>query len=210
MPTLTGSLSAGARPGGSCPGGRRLPGQGPGRWERGRRGDELRFAVTGDPGTQITAWASEVDQLSNGTLKITFVRDDHADQPDYEAAMIADVRAGTVDMAWVGARAFDQVGLTSFQPLVAPMLIDSLELRRQGVRRRHPAAAAAQRRARSTWSASASFPAPSARSSASENRSPRRPTSRRPDRRHSGLRRGRADLPHPRRDRQSPCRPAPS
>ena len=89
---------------------------------------ELRFAITGDPGTQIAAWADEVDQLSNGTLAVTFVRDAHAGQPDYEAAMIADVRAGTVDMAWVGARAFDKDGLTSFQPLLAPMLIDSLEL----------------------------------------------------------------------------------
>jgi TRAP-type C4-dicarboxylate transport system substrate-binding protein len=31
-------------------------------------------------------------------------------------------------MAWVGARAFDQVGVNSFQALVAPMLIDSHEL----------------------------------------------------------------------------------
>jgi TRAP-type C4-dicarboxylate transport system substrate-binding protein len=31
-------------------------------------------------------------------------------------------------MAWVGARAFDRAGVTSFQALVAPLLIDSLEL----------------------------------------------------------------------------------
>ena len=31
-------------------------------------------------------------------------------------------------MAWVGARAFDQAGVTSFQALLAPLLIDNLEL----------------------------------------------------------------------------------
>ena len=89
---------------------------------------QLRFAVNGDPGPSITAWADEVDQLSKGTLKVTFVRDVHAGQPDYEASTIADVRAGTVDLATVGVRAFDQVGVTIFQPLLAPLLIDSLEL----------------------------------------------------------------------------------
>jgi TRAP-type C4-dicarboxylate transport system substrate-binding protein len=89
---------------------------------------ELKFAVNGGPGTQITAWANEVDQLSRGTVKITFIQDARAGQPDYEAGTIDDVRAGTVDLAWVGARAFDQVGVTSFQPLLAPLLIDSLEL----------------------------------------------------------------------------------
>jgi TRAP-type transport system periplasmic protein len=88
----------------------------------------LRFALTGDPGPQITAWADEVDQLSKGTLKVAFVRDTRAGQPDYETGTIADVRTGIVDMASVGARAFDNAGLTSFQPLLTPMLIDSLEL----------------------------------------------------------------------------------
>jgi TRAP-type C4-dicarboxylate transport system substrate-binding protein len=89
---------------------------------------ELTFAITSDPGPQIIAWANEVGQLSKGTLKITFVRDARAGQPKYEAGTVADVKAGKVDMAWVGARVFDQVGVTSFQALVAPLLIDNLEL----------------------------------------------------------------------------------
>ena len=89
---------------------------------------ELTFAITSDAPTQIKAWANEVDQLSKGTLKVTFVKDARAGQPTYEAGTIADVGAGKVDMAWVGARVFDQVGLTSFQPLLAPLLIDNLEL----------------------------------------------------------------------------------
>ena len=89
---------------------------------------KLTFAITSDPGPQIIAWANEVDQLSKGTLKITFVRDARAGQPKYEADTVADVSAGTVDMAWVGARVFDQIGVTTFQALVAPLLIDNLEL----------------------------------------------------------------------------------
>jgi TRAP-type C4-dicarboxylate transport system substrate-binding protein len=89
---------------------------------------ELTFATTSDAPPQVKAWANEVDQLSKGTLKITFVKDARAGQPKFEAGTIADVRAGTVDMAWVGARAFDQAGVTSFQALVAPLLIDNLEL----------------------------------------------------------------------------------
>jgi TRAP-type C4-dicarboxylate transport system substrate-binding protein len=89
---------------------------------------ELTFATTSDAPTQIKAWANEVDQLSKGTLKITFVKDARAGQPKYEAGTIADVSAGKVDMAWVGARAFDQAGVTSFQALLAPLLIDNLEL----------------------------------------------------------------------------------
>jgi TRAP-type C4-dicarboxylate transport system substrate-binding protein len=89
---------------------------------------ELTFAITSDAPTQIKAWANEVDQLSKGTLKITFVKDVRAGQPKYEAGTIADVSAGKVDMAWVGARVFDQVGVTSFQALLGPLLIDNLEL----------------------------------------------------------------------------------
>jgi TRAP-type C4-dicarboxylate transport system substrate-binding protein len=92
---------------------------------------ELTFAITSDAPTQIKAWANEVDQLSKGTLKVTFVKDARAGQPKYEAGTIADVSAGQVDMAWVGARVFDQVGVTNFQPLVSPLLIDNLELQRK-------------------------------------------------------------------------------
>ena len=38
------------------------------------------------------------------------------------------MQAGEADLAWVGARAFDRVGVTSFQPLLAPLLVDSHDL----------------------------------------------------------------------------------
>jgi TRAP-type C4-dicarboxylate transport system substrate-binding protein len=77
---------------------------------------------------QLEAWAEEVSRLSAGTLAIEFKDAWRAGEPRYEAGTLEDVRAGKVDVAWVGARAFDTVGVTSFQALVAPLLIDSYDL----------------------------------------------------------------------------------
>ena len=82
----------------------------------------------GGPPAQVSRWAEEVERLSDGTLAIEFKNAWRLGEPRYEAGTLEDVRAGKVDMAWVGARAFDTVGVTSFQALVAPLLIDSYEL----------------------------------------------------------------------------------
>lgn len=88
----------------------------------------LTMAVqSGVPG-QMSAFAEDVSRLSNGTLEITFKDEWRLGEPTYEAGTLEDVRAGKVDMAWVGARAFDTVGVTSFQALLAPQLIDSYDL----------------------------------------------------------------------------------
>ena len=100
---------------------------------------ELTFAITSDAPTQIKAWANEVDQLSKGTLKITFVKDARAGQPTYEAGTIADVSAGKVDMAWVGARVFDQVGVDQLPAPAGATADRQPGVAGQGLRRRHPA-----------------------------------------------------------------------
>jgi TRAP-type C4-dicarboxylate transport system substrate-binding protein len=89
----------------------------------------LTFAQPNDnPGPVLTLWADEVKKASEGTLEIEFQNLWHGGELDYEAQTIADVTDGEVDMAWVGARAFDTVGVTSFQALIAPLLVDSHEL----------------------------------------------------------------------------------
>ncbi len=80
------------------------------------------------PPTQLSAWAEEVEALSDGALRIEFKSNWRLDEPDQETGTIEDVQNAEVDMAWVGARAFDSVGVTSFQALVAPMLVDSYDL----------------------------------------------------------------------------------
>jgi len=85
-------------------------------------------AIHGEPPAQLSSWAEEVGRLSGGTLAIEFKNGWRMGEARYEAGTLRDVRAGKADLAWVGARAFDTVGLTSFQALVAPLLIDSYEL----------------------------------------------------------------------------------
>ena len=89
----------------------------------------LTFAsFTGGIQPQLQAFAEEVVRRSDGTLRIKFEPDWRAGDPDAERGTIDDVKAGKVDMAWVGARVFDRVGVRSFQALLAPLLVDSYEL----------------------------------------------------------------------------------
>ena len=82
----------------------------------------------GEPPDQLSRWAEEVSRLSGGRLAIEFQSAWRLGEPRYEAGTLEDVKAAKVHMAWVGARAFDTVGVTSFQALVAPLLIDSYGL----------------------------------------------------------------------------------
>jgi TRAP-type C4-dicarboxylate transport system substrate-binding protein len=89
----------------------------------------LSFAnPNGDVPDQLQAWADEVEKQSDGTLQIDFRNEYRNGEVDYETGTIHDVASGEVDMAWVGARAFDRAGSTAFQALLAPMLIDSHDL----------------------------------------------------------------------------------
>jgi TRAP-type transport system periplasmic protein len=47
---------------------------------------------------------------------------------DAEQQVVRDVAAGKVDLGWTAARVFDTLGVTSFQALQAPMLIDNYVL----------------------------------------------------------------------------------
>lgn len=89
----------------------------------------LTFAQANDgPPVQLRLWADQVGKESKGMLEIRFLDNYHRGDPSFEPKTVADVRSGKVDAAWVGARAFDQVGVNSFQPLLAPLLVDSYEL----------------------------------------------------------------------------------
>jgi TRAP-type C4-dicarboxylate transport system substrate-binding protein len=81
--------------------------------------------------TMQSGWVSEfVDaawRLSGGAIRIE-VRGGGNAIVDYERRLIERVRDGEGDLAEVGARAWDRMGVTSFRALVAPFLVDSLEL----------------------------------------------------------------------------------
>jgi TRAP-type C4-dicarboxylate transport system substrate-binding protein len=76
------------------------------------------------------AFIEAVERLSGGSIQILQQHGWNSDAPleEVEERTIADVRAGEADLAVVPARAWDTVGVTSFQALVAPLLVDSYEL----------------------------------------------------------------------------------
>lgn len=92
----------------------------------------LTFAQPNDgaPPPQLQSWADQVDRLTDGTVAIEFQNAWRIGETEYEIGTLEDVRAGEVDLAWVGARALDRIGVTSFQALLAPLLVDSHELQR--------------------------------------------------------------------------------
>jgi TRAP-type transport system periplasmic protein len=77
---------------------------------------------------QLTDWINQVHELSHGSISIEVKDAWRAGEPGGEALTVHDVEQGKVDMAWVGARVMDRVGVTSFQALLAPMLVDSYDL----------------------------------------------------------------------------------
>jgi len=88
----------------------------------------LTMAVQSGVQEQLAVFANEVSRLSDGALEIAFQDKWRLGEPTYEAGTLEDVKAGKVDMAWVGARTFDTVGVTSFEALLAPLLVDSYDL----------------------------------------------------------------------------------
>ncbi|MFC7597633.1 TRAP transporter substrate-binding protein [Terrabacter sp. GCM10028922] len=74
---------------------------------------------------QVRAYAAEVEKQSHGSLSLSFNDNWHKGEIDFEKNTLEDVTSGRMPGAWVGVRALDLIGVTSFQPLVAPLLVDS-------------------------------------------------------------------------------------
>src|SRR4029450_4576988 len=73
-------------------------------------------------------WIEEVQRRSGGSLRIQVTNRWRDQEADYDKGTIADVQAGKVQLAKVAARAYDTVGVTGFQALLAPLLIDNRTL----------------------------------------------------------------------------------
>jgi TRAP-type transport system periplasmic protein len=78
---------------------------------------------------ELEAFDKAVDRVSGGRLRIKWLNQyGRGRSGNIEADLIRDVSAGKADLGWAGTRAFDQLGDTAFNPLHAPLLIDSYEL----------------------------------------------------------------------------------
>jgi TRAP-type C4-dicarboxylate transport system substrate-binding protein len=80
---------------------------------------------------QVESWIDEVQRRSGGSLRIQVTNRWRDQEFAYDKGTIADVQAGKVQLAKVNARAYDTVGVDSFQALVAPFLIDNQTLERR-------------------------------------------------------------------------------
>ena len=72
--------------------------------------------------------ARQVHQLSGGQMNIRVLWGVAGEATDAEPVTVSLVRDGKVDLGWIGARAWDTLGVRSFQALQAPFLIDSYPL----------------------------------------------------------------------------------
>ena len=81
---------------------------------------------------ELRPFVDEVERISDGKIEIKF-RNEWLGWPwrRTEAALIRDVAAGKADLGWVGSRAWDDVGVTSFDALHAPLAVESYELQRK-------------------------------------------------------------------------------
>ena len=75
-----------------------------------------------EPG-ELEPFAREVARASHGRLRIEFVNGWREGESNSEPGVLDDVRAGKVDLAWVGARAFKAEGVRALDPLVAPFAV---------------------------------------------------------------------------------------
>jgi TRAP-type C4-dicarboxylate transport system substrate-binding protein len=83
-----------------------------------------------DPGYSGAQFADAVAERSGVSIRIA-VRDEPQASVDFERKIVDDVRAGDVDLGVVAVRVLDTLGVTSFSGLIAPFLVDNLELQRR-------------------------------------------------------------------------------
>jgi TRAP-type C4-dicarboxylate transport system substrate-binding protein len=76
----------------------------------------------------LDAFAADVAKRSGGTLKIKLRLSQFRGDPDAEQKVVGQVRDGDVALGMVGARVLDTEGVKSFQALLAPGLVTSVEL----------------------------------------------------------------------------------
>jgi TRAP-type transport system periplasmic protein len=76
----------------------------------------------------VAEFVRRVVSLSGGAIEVKVINQWGDYAPDAEAQVVRAVASGSVDLGWAGSRVFDSMGVSSFEALSAPMLIDSYHL----------------------------------------------------------------------------------
>ena len=82
-------------------------------------------------GRDLTEYIAAVNRLSDGSIRLEGRDGWRGAEVDYDRGTVADVRAGKVDLAKIAVRSFDTLGVSRFQALMAPFLVDSVGLEQQ-------------------------------------------------------------------------------
>lgn len=85
--------------------------------------------VDGDSGLEpATEWFTDaLAKRSNGALRVEFRFQCCGRGADVEQQLLNKVAAGDADLGWVGVRALHEAGTSAFDPLVAPLLVQSYQ-----------------------------------------------------------------------------------
>jgi TRAP-type C4-dicarboxylate transport system substrate-binding protein len=90
--------------------------------------------AAGDGGSvELDKFVADVAARSNGSVQITVDYDWRQGERNYEADLAKDVAAGKADLGVVSPRAFDGIGVHTFNALIAPLLVDSYALERKAL-----------------------------------------------------------------------------
>jgi TRAP-type C4-dicarboxylate transport system substrate-binding protein len=84
------------------------------------------LSLTGAP-----EFAEAVERVSEGAIRIQFVPAGRSTEILWEKGVVEDVRGGKAQLGIIDARVWDTFGVKAFQGMLAPLLVDSLELERQ-------------------------------------------------------------------------------
>jgi TRAP-type C4-dicarboxylate transport system substrate-binding protein len=100
------------------------------------------LTLADEPGAHgdVAEWAQTVERLSHGSIRVDVTSRGQKREIYYDQHRIAAVRQGRFDLAKIGARSWDTVGVRGFQALIAPFLINSLPLEQQVLDSRIPGA----------------------------------------------------------------------
>ena len=78
---------------------------------------------------ELAAFRDTVERVSGGRLRLKLINQyGSGREGNPEVNLIRDVSAGKTDLGWTASRIFDELDVPAFNPLHAPMLIDSYEL----------------------------------------------------------------------------------
>ena len=78
----------------------------------------------------VQYFVDRVEELSGGSLRVSVDGEWGGFTVDVEQHVVRAVAAGEIELAWVGTRVFDTLGINNFRALTAPMLIDNYPLQR--------------------------------------------------------------------------------